>query len=213
MRNANNSPGPDIRVGYFDSFPSSYFSEFIQQVSADGLTISDEPIEARFGAPYAAMELLIPTAVTILIAKSYFDGFLKEAGKDHYHALKFALATLGKRLGTTKWALVSSKGEVKRDKPYSLLFSVISRLDNGVTVKFLVRGDYSEADYTASIDAYLDLLQQLHVGPIGADLSSQLAQAPITGNTLLVSYDNVTGRIDFVDPLPAGVRRNLSHDE
>jgi hypothetical protein len=46
------------------------------------------------------VEWFIPTAIVFFVAKSYFDGFLKEAGKDHYQLLKSKLSkTAAKTMG------------------------------------------------------------------------------------------------------------------
>ena len=89
---------PDIAVVYVESIESSVFEDVRQMLVADGLRLR---VESRPDpGPFAGVEWLIPTVVFAYIGKSYFDSFLKEAGKDHYNLLKRGLKKLaGKFFG------------------------------------------------------------------------------------------------------------------
>ena len=87
---------PHLAVSYIEKFPPERFVRFSSDVEAPSLNIL---IESRpEPGPFAALEWLIPTAVIVYIAKSYFESFLKEMGKDHYVLLKKGLRNLGASL-------------------------------------------------------------------------------------------------------------------
>ena len=97
--------------------------------------------------------------------KSYFDGFLKEAGKDHYVVLRTTLKGLWnhffKKDRNFRVAVLTAKGEMKQE--YSLLFSIYAEIDNKKKVKFLIREGCSEENYAKGIDAFLDLIESYHM--------------------------------------------------
>ena len=70
--------------------------------------------------------------VVLFIGKAYFDGFLKEMGKDHYASLKAGLKSLYSRLlgpGAPQTVVVSAGGKPSTDQPYSVLFSIFGEAD------------------------------------------------------------------------------------
>jgi|TARA_R110000851_G_C13082300_1_gene565908 hypothetical protein len=98
LSSGGNVKKPDLAVVFEEGIPDEQFVEFKDAVSASGL---DVVVESRPAAgPYAGVEWFIPTAIVFFVAKSYFDGFLKEAGKDHYQLLKSKLSkTAAKTMG------------------------------------------------------------------------------------------------------------------
>jgi len=87
---------PQLAILHNTSIPREAFAEFEKLVAAEKLDFRIEPREEA--GPFAGIEWLIPTAVIVYISKSYFDGFLKEMGKDHYALLKAGLKTLRTKL-------------------------------------------------------------------------------------------------------------------
>jgi hypothetical protein len=75
-----------VALIYSDVLPEAPFDEFAQLVRSSGLDLKVASAEQR--GPQAGIEWLLPTAAILYLGKSYFDGFLKEMGKDHYNALK-----------------------------------------------------------------------------------------------------------------------------
>ena len=90
---------PHIRVVHREDISSDKFSDFTDSIQHVGLDVKCESVSNP--APYAGIEWLMPTFVVIFIAKAYFDGFLKEAGKDHYQILKTGLAKLSEKFDRT----------------------------------------------------------------------------------------------------------------
>jgi len=86
----------DVALSYRKEICTDVIDDFIQLVSVPRLRLIVDKREKD--GPYAGIEWLLPTAVVFFICKSYFDGFLKEMGKEHYHLLKNALKILAKRV-------------------------------------------------------------------------------------------------------------------
>src|SRR5260370_35756836 len=81
-----------LLLSYDETIPEVVLRPFSETVSAPGLTVVVEPRPSM--RPQAGIQWLLPTAVVIYISKAYFDGDLKEAGKEHYHVLKNAIHSL-----------------------------------------------------------------------------------------------------------------------
>ena len=96
---------------------------------------------------FAGLEWLLPTFIFVFIGKAYFDAFPKEAGKDHYHLLKNALAKLTARWtgpAAPKVRVYFSEGKAESPTPrYSLLYSMMAQLDDGISVKLLIQADFT----------------------------------------------------------------------
>ena len=83
---------PDIGLIFDERISSELFEDFESSIKSDSLNFmvkSREPAGAM-----ACPEWFIFPVITAFIGKSYFDGFLKEMGKDHYQTLKEGLASL-----------------------------------------------------------------------------------------------------------------------
>ncbi|MGY8775714.1 hypothetical protein [Spongiibacter tropicus] len=89
-----NNPAPHIGVQYPKHISEGSISVFLSEIDHSGLSLAQDETEGN--ESYAGLEWLMPTAVMVFIAKPYFDSFLKEAGKDHYHILKNAIGKLAK---------------------------------------------------------------------------------------------------------------------
>jgi hypothetical protein len=73
----------------------------LDALAEGGLSVK---VETREPQTYASLEWFIPTALVVYIAKSYFDGFLREAGKNNYRSLKNALTSI--------WGLFFGEGNI-----------------------------------------------------------------------------------------------------
>lgn len=60
------------------------------KISLSDLGYDIEVSEHSSSGPYASLDWLIPTGIGLLIAKPYFETFLKKAAEDHYLLLKEA---------------------------------------------------------------------------------------------------------------------------
>lgn len=191
---------PDLAVVFEDGIPHEQFFAFKDAVSASGL---DVVVESRPTAgAYAGLEWLIPTAVVFFVAKSYFDGFLKEAGKDHYQLLKSKLsktATKIMQLPRIEPVLFGTKGKLREDNPYSHALSIYAEANDGSTFKLLLPKPSYRPDYEQIIFSFLNFLYDYHegvkaLGDIGFDNS---IQPP--GRTILVHMNEESKKIEWVD--------------
>jgi hypothetical protein len=77
--------------------------------------------------PLAGVAWMMFTAAFVYIGKSYFDGILKEIGKEHYQILKIKVAELTKKtmeIPRIEPILMGTAGKVEEDDPFSMAFSV-----------------------------------------------------------------------------------------
>jgi hypothetical protein len=195
---------PHLAVLHTTSIPEEVFAEFRKLVAAENL---DFQIESREeGVPFAGIEWLIPTAVIIYFGKSYFDGFLKEMGKDHYALLKAGLKTLhAKLLGTEapKITVISTKGKSTSDQPYSLLYSILAEANGGLSFKLLLQREVTADEYEEIIASFLAFLQAYHGGNLDSGSVERMQQARVVGRTLLLAFNRDSKSIEPIDPLPS----------
>lgn len=195
---------PQLAVSFSRNIPPEIFDDFVQAVSSRNLNLRVEPREQD--GPYAGLEWLLPTAVIIYIGKSYFDGFLKEMGKDHYHALTAGLKTLWAKLlgpcapGVT---VISTQGKASTDRLYSLAYSIIGVADPRLRFKLLLRCDDTQTEYEDTIEAFLAFLEAYHEHSLDPAMVEKLKVARVVGGTLLLAFNHETKTLDAVDPVPS----------
>ena len=83
-----------LGISYEKGIDPKTVADFEADVATQGLVVKTN--ERSKSGPFAGIEWLLPTAIMVIIAKPYFDSFLREAGKDHYHILKKNLSNLVK---------------------------------------------------------------------------------------------------------------------
>jgi hypothetical protein len=196
---------PDILISHEDTIPSTAFQPLVDTVSAPGLALE---LEARTpSGPQAGLFWLLPTAAIVFIARSYLDGFLKEAGKDHYQLLKKGIASLwpvffgeGRAIRAT---LVGTPGKIPRDQTYSITFSMMAEANSGLTFKLLLRDDISAEEYNFVIAEFLDFLSRYYSGSLDSPVQSRMASSRVVGRTIVMAHDTATGCFVFLDPTTA----------
>ncbi len=186
----------DLGLSYRSDIGPNLFNDFISQISVPELRLAIDEREESF---YAALEWFIPTVVFVFISKSYFDGFLKEMGKEHYHLLKNAIMTLAKRLlgpSVPKFAIISSgKGKVSKDNPFSPIYSVVAEIGGGKSIKLLIQNDFSEQQYDELLEVFMEFLHNFH----NNQNTKSLKKLEINSRrTILVAYNPVTKAIEQV---------------
>ncbi len=156
---------PDIAITYIDRLPSELFEEFGGSISNGELCVAIA--SRKEDGPYACPEWFILTAAAVIIGKSYFDGFLKEAGKDHYQVLKSHLAGLTNKVMSkpgVEPVIIGAKGKVSSNNPYSLAFSIYAEANDGNRFKLLLPKPSDTEDYTEIICQFLEFLSNYHLG-------------------------------------------------
>ena len=193
---------PDIGLAYEDRVPEVWLDEFRAAVASDGL---DLLVEKRPSIrAFAGVEWLMPTAVVLFVAKSYFDGFLGEMGKDHYALLKAGIKRLGEHFAQVKVSMVGTAGKVAEEQPYSMLFSIYFDPNDSGVFKFLVPVDVPREEVDLAIETFLAFLSDYYAGTLDPDVERRLREAPDFGRTKLVAFNPSTGRID---PMNARTRK------
>lgn len=195
-------PEPHVVLLHVEKFPAEYVADFTDTVRADGLELL---VQSRpSGAPFAAIEWLMPTAIVAYLAKPYFESFLKEMGKDHYGLVKQGLKKIYARVAgprAPEVSLVSSAGKVDREQPYSLFFSVVIEGPDGSRFKLLIPRPITETEYDLAIGAFLDFADRLHSKGLDEQFAVALSAIPNPGRTILVVYDVAAKHVKPIDPL------------
>ena len=191
---------PDIGISYKEHLPIELFSEFKDSINNDGLNILIEPQPDN--GPYACPEWFMVTAVAVYIAKSYFDGFLNEAGKDHYKILKTNLSGLTNNVMARpkiEPVLIGTKGKVSLNNPFTLAFSIYAQANDGTSFKLLLPKPSNDIDYTEIIYAFLDFLNDYHNGVKVLETTGFNTNTRPPSNTILLHMNAKTKQIEWVD--------------
>jgi len=200
---------PHVGISYISDIPEESFSDFSALVQHDKLAYKCES-RPRPG-PFACVEWLMPTVVVVFIAKGYFDGFLKEAGKDHYHLLKEGLKNLAGSFiqpNSPETQVILTDANIKTDKQsYSTVFSIYAELKDNLSVKLLLENDFSKNESKEAVTSFLELITKMHEGVLDSDSVSALENARVVGKTLLAAYNPVLKKMEIIDPIPQVPRR------
>lgn len=191
---------PDIALIYQDHLSSDLFNEFKEAFSDDELefVIESEPDHG----PYACPEWFITTAVVVFLSRSYFDGFLKEAGKDHYQALKGRLSNLTNKVMSKpkiEPVLMGTEGKLSSNNPYSLAFSIYAEANDGNSFKLMLPKPYDTDDYTEIIYKFLEFLNNYHSGISSIECDEIRKSAIPQSKLIFVHMNNETKQIEWLD--------------
>lgn len=192
---------PDIGIIFDERVPDELFKEFETSIKANGLNLMVEPREPT--GPMACAEWFMFPLIFAFIGKSYFDGFLKEMGKDHYQLLKGQLSALTKRVMHTpkiEPVLISSDGKTSSKNPFSLAFSIHAEAENGYTFKLMVPKSATGNDYSLMVNRFMEFLSDYHLGlqtlqSIGC--AWETARPP--SNMVFVHYNAEMDRIEWLN--------------
>jgi hypothetical protein len=181
----------ELLVRYPKTLPDDDLREFVDVVAREHISLK---VDREGGGAQAGVEWLLPTTVAVIFAfasKAYLDGFMKEAGKDHYQALKKAIGRLGTRFtkAPTILAASGSKKLAPHDR-YSPVFSLMVRGQSGL-IKLLVPNRASQEELETAAFAFLKLIEALD--------SDQPPKLRVHGGVAIVTYDATTGKLRPVD--------------
>lgn len=146
-----------IGVEFPEVAPDIFIEKVIKDLKVTGLDIGVHK-RPELG-PMNAIEWVIPTAIAAYLFKSYFDGFLKEAGKDHYNVLRNWLKHFidtGRAIKVN--TIYSSKSPSKKNNnnTQSKSVSLILQTKNDKIIKLLFDEDLVKEDWDNAIDQLLD---------------------------------------------------------
>lgn len=140
-----------------ESMPDIFLDKVSEDLNADGLKL--KIIKMPELSAMAAMEWIIPTAIAAYIFKSYFDGFLKEAGKDHYTILRNWIkkfADTGRLIKVHTIYASQSTRKQPANNTQSKSMSLLLQTKNGKIIKLLFDNDLEKEDWDNAIDQLLD---------------------------------------------------------
>jgi hypothetical protein len=183
---------PDIWISYEETIPGAAIQRFADAVSAPGLALE---VETRpSSGPQAALIWLAATAVIIYLGKPYFEGFLKEAGKDHYQLLKKGISSLWSSFfgdaRAVRMTIVGSRGKLPKALKYSVAFSIMAEANSGLRFKLLFPDDISAEEFDLAVANFLAFLSRYYSGDIDSGTQHRLASYRAMGHTILLTYDN-----------------------
>ena len=143
------------------------------------------------------------TGMVLYISKSYFEGFLKEAGKDQYQILKNALANMTNKVMSTpriEPVLFGSSGKVNEHDPYSMALSIYAEANDGNKFKLLLPKPNLEHDYTNIIFKFLEFLNDFHSGvKIFKDIGFAEGSRDML---ILVHFNKISEQIEWLNSKP-----------
>lgn len=193
MKNAH------LALVYDEQVPQDFLDDFCLDLKAESLDFRRQSLPPR--GLQASLDMLVLTAIVLFLLKPYFDGFMKEAGRDHYVLLKKKIKKLwGRFFSKDKdfhYVVFTSSGEKKLE--HSLLFSIYAEINNERKIKFLIRENCSKDDFTAGIDDFFDLIESYHsdVPYEGIDLDSEKDYCGL----ILIEFDSETKSLRILDPI------------
>lgn len=151
---------------------SENLEETISEIDHDKLLIVGvkKPPEV-----WSGLEWALPGLIVVYIAKSYFEGFLQEMGKDHYDKLKIWLKKILLKSKDSK-VTTFSVGEKKIDpsNTQSKAISIFIELSNGQKIKLLFDEELSLNEWNKAIDSVLELILENYQNPSEDELGKKL---------------------------------------
>ena len=192
---------PHLALFHDERIPSNILDQFCCDIEDRLLDFQRQTLPER--GPLNSLDAWVISAIGIVILKSYFDAFLKEAGRHHYNILSNALKKIWNRIFSKdidfRFAIFTPKGEVKPE--YSFFFSIYAEINNGRTVKFLIREDCSEDEYAAAIDAFLKFIESYHLDASYKEIEIDLDSEKDYWGYIFIEFDLETGSLRVFDPI------------
>lgn len=195
-------PNPQTHIGIsYYSRHSSSVENTLEEIYDEKLIVESEKNEPE---AWAAMEWIIPTGIGAYIAKPYFEGFLQEAGKDHYVKVKAWLKKLARYARNFSAKLVTgsdSTEKVSSQYNQSLIFSLFIQTKSGKSIKLLFDNDLTTDDWEEAIDKLLDYAVESYQKGINDELSNKTAHLKPKSNSrfIYVLIDKESKELMFHD--------------
>ena len=182
-----------------ESMPDFASDKIVSGLQATGLNIKVLK-RPELGA-MNALEWIIPTAIAIYIFKSYFDGFLKEAGKDHYTILKTWLkkfADNGRLIKVHTIYATQSSSKRPNNNTQSKSVSLLLQTKNGKIIKLLFDNDLTKEDWDNAIDQLLNFAIENYEKYPNDNLTKELERLdPDTRQKIYAIIDKDTKKLLF----------------
>ncbi len=154
------NPLESIAVVHEEQIPQELFDTLREDLSLAHTEPYIEKVPNR--GSYAGIEEYLPTAVMVLLAKPFFDAFLKKAGEDSYELLKKALVRFVKKAAEINVESITSvltPKKVDPSYPFSRCIAIHSKLGNNPPVKFLIHTGKEEEYYSSAVSSLLEIIK------------------------------------------------------
>lgn len=154
---------PHLGIIFPNYFPENFGEVVTSDFKHEKLNIHIEREEPKV---WSSLEWAIPGLVAVFILKSYFDGFLKEAGKDHYHLLKKGLIkTLKLNKDAKVETLISGESINKLDKEntQSKAISIHIEIKDNRKIRLLFDNEMEIEEWTNGLENFLDRVQNHYI--------------------------------------------------
>jgi hypothetical protein len=182
---------PDIGFMLYEDLPPDFDADLVEDLASDGLNVGTLRIP---GGPFAGIELYLPAVAAMYIGGAYFTGFIQKAGEDHCDLVKLAAKKLWRRISLVKVEAIGTQGKVSSTS-FSLAYAIMGEVTEGLRFKFIVRTTVEAVEAEEGIQAFLDLLRDIHAGNISEDDAKALLTYRPVGGTVLVTFDPKARRI------------------
>ncbi len=191
---------PILFISSEERLHENSFTEFEESMNDDHLPIYIHLTDNS--EVYFLHERFIPSGIFIIIERSYFDHFLKEAGKDHFHKLKVAITDLTRNILAKQIAEPTIKdftggmfGEVF---PYSLRLAICADASGKKKFRLMLPNSGKKVDYDEIVNKFLDFLYDFHMGLISIDDMGITYDMYFNGRSILVHMDSESKKIELV---------------
>lgn len=191
---------PHIGIQISDEFSQEFINKSKSELESDGLDIELRVYPAN--QVYLMLEWALPTAIVVFLLKSYFDGFLKEAGKDHYSLLKNWLKTKAETLKPIQVISIvpeTSPEKIDVNNTQSKMFSIESMTRSGLRVKFLFDNNLKIEEWNIAIDNALNLLEKHHFNKTDDEITVAIEKQGLTGYQIFAIINSQTLQWEFLD--------------
>ncbi|MBN4082359.1 hypothetical protein JYT13_00970 [Mariprofundus ferrooxydans] len=200
----------EIKTDRNELVPEVEVQEFYDELKSSNFLVLEKEFD---NVVYNSLDWLIPSAFVVYIFKPYFEAFLKEAGKDHYKALKKAIADkvapkfLCKN-APCKVRKVTANGVINENF-FSGSFSISSSINySGKAVKIkLLFPENSDGDYTTkAIDKFSHFVSSYTDKSLG-DLLQKESKFPIS--TSCFWYNLEADKIELLDIVESSRQKQI----
>ena len=202
-----------IVLFHCEGVPASLLDDFCKDMKSNSFNV--ERVSRPDPRVQAGIEWLALPFVSVFLLKPYFEGFMNEAGKDHYHALKQAFRSLWQKLFSENcdFRVVKMTASGERKTKYSMLFAIYAPVEEGHLLKLLIREECSIEEFSESLELFLKVVDTYHSQErevtSGIDLESERVSDSIT----LLEYDSESCSLRIVDPRPSTQSRKKNSDD
>lgn len=117
------------------------------------------------------------------------QAFCKRREKKLTPCLKKAAISLWKHSIQLSPVVVGSVGKISKARNYSLVYSITSEISAGIQFKFVVQTDITATDLEFGVEAFVELIDDLHHGRVSEENVRALLTYKPVGGTVLVTFD------------------------